>query len=80
MLFVSLGYSPNTNELNAPKVNVHKTLQIEGKNAVLISQRFMLPFRRDYLLLSRIKPVPDSDQLASLPLHETIVLVVNARN
>lgn len=80
MLFVSLGYSPNTIELNAQKVNVHKTLQIEGKNAFLISQHFMLPFRRDSLLLSRIKPVPDSDQLASLPLYETTVLVVNAKN
>ncbi|XP_017969396.1 PREDICTED: trafficking protein particle complex subunit 11 [Theobroma cacao] len=80
MLFVSLGYSPNNNELNAQKVNVHKTLQIEGKNAVLIGHHFMLPFRRDSLLLSRIKPVPDSDQLASLPLHEATVLIVSAKN
>ncbi|XVF16062.1 hypothetical protein REPUB_Repub09cG0208600 [Reevesia pubescens] len=80
MLFVSLGYSPNTKELNAQKVNVHKTLQIEGKNAVLISQGFMLPFHRDSLLLARIKPIPDSNQFASLPLHETTVLVVSAKN
>ncbi|XVF59909.1 hypothetical protein PTKIN_Ptkin07bG0313500 [Pterospermum kingtungense] len=80
MLFVSLGYSPNTDELNGQKVNVHKTLQIEGKNAVLISQHFMLPFHRDSLLLSRIKPAPDYEQLASLPLHETTVLVVNVTN
>ncbi|XP_022739671.1 trafficking protein particle complex subunit 11 [Durio zibethinus] len=80
MLFVSLGYSPNSNELNAQKVNVHKTLRIEGKNAVLISQHFMLPFRRDSLLLSRIKPVSDSSKFVSLPLHETTVLVVSAKN
>ncbi|XVE84807.1 hypothetical protein DITRI_Ditri17bG0042300 [Diplodiscus trichospermus] len=80
MLFVSLGYSPNPSEVNAQKINVHKTLEIEGKNAVLISQHFMLPFRRDSLMLSRIKPVPDSDQFPSLPLHETTVLVVSAKN
>ncbi|XVF18176.1 hypothetical protein REPUB_Repub10bG0189500 [Reevesia pubescens] len=80
MLFVSLGYSPNTSELTSQKVNVHKTLQIEGKNAVLISQHFMLPFRRDSLLLSRIKPIADLDQFVSLPLHETTVLVVSAKN
>ncbi|MBA0579295.1 hypothetical protein E1A91_D07G201600v1 [Gossypium mustelinum] len=80
MLFVSLGYSPNSNESNAQKVNIHKTLQIEGKNAVLISQHFMLPFRRVSLLLSKIKPVPDSNQFSSLPMHESTVLVVSAKN
>ncbi|KAL4376306.1 hypothetical protein GQ457_02G006530 [Hibiscus cannabinus] len=80
MLFVSLGYSPISYELNAQKVNVHNTLQIEGKDAVLISQRFMLPFRRDSLLLSNIKQAPDSNQFSLLPLHESTVLVVSAKN
>ncbi|OMO77679.1 Tetratricopeptide-like helical [Corchorus olitorius] len=80
MLFISLGYSPNTNEINAQKVNIHKTLQVEGKNAISINHHFMLPFRRDSLLLSRMKPVPDLDQLALLPLHETTILVVSAKN
>ncbi|XWS33977.1 hypothetical protein CRYUN_Cryun22dG0128400 [Craigia yunnanensis] len=38
------------------------------------------PVMLDSLLLSRIKPVPDSDQLASLSLHETTALVLNATN
>ncbi|PQQ15271.1 trafficking protein particle complex subunit 11 [Prunus yedoensis var. nudiflora] len=80
MLYVSLGYSPETNESNAQKVNVHKSLQIEGKNAIIISHRFMLPFRRYPLLLSRIRPVPDNDQSASMPSNETSVLVVSAKN
>lgn len=79
MLYVSLGYSPDNNE-NTQKVNVHKSLQIEGKNAIIISHRFMLPFRRYPLLLSRIKPGPDSDLSASMPLNETSVLVVSAKN
>ncbi|XP_068330735.1 uncharacterized protein [Pyrus communis] len=79
MLYVSLGYSPDNNE-NTQKVNVHKSLQIEGKNAITISHRFMLPFRRYPLLLSRIKPGPDSDLSASMPLNETSVLVVSAKN
>ncbi|XP_010547392.1 PREDICTED: uncharacterized protein LOC104819155 isoform X2 [Tarenaya hassleriana] len=81
MLFVSLGYSPHgTSEVNAQKVHIHKSLQIEGKTPLLISNRFMLPFRRDHLLLSMIKPVPDSEDIQSLPLNEKTVLVVNAKN
>ncbi|KAK8606692.1 hypothetical protein V6N13_052457 [Hibiscus sabdariffa] len=80
MLFVSLGYSPISCELNAQKVNVHQTLQIEGKDAVLIDQHFMLPFRKDSLLLSKVKPAPDSSQFSPLPLHESTVLVVSAKN
>ncbi|KVH92142.1 protein of unknown function DUF1683, C-terminal [Cynara cardunculus var. scolymus] len=77
MLYVSLGYSPNT---GANKVHVHKSLQIEGKTPVVISHRLMLPFRRDPLLLSRIKRAPDSGQTASLPVNETSILVVSATN
>lgn len=80
MLFVSLGYSSQSDESTAQKVNVHKSLQIEGKTAILISHQFMLPFRRDPLLLSRIKPVTDSDQPASLPLNEMSILIVSAKN
>ncbi|KAF5752467.1 trafficking protein particle complex subunit 11 [Tripterygium wilfordii] len=80
MLFVSLGYSPHTGELTSQKVHVHKNLQIEGKTPVLISQHFMHPFRQNPLLLSRINPGLDSDQLASLPLNETSILVVCAKN
>lgn len=77
MLYVSLGYSPND---GAPKVHVHKSLQIEGKTPLGISNRFMLPFRRDPLLLSKIKPVPDTDQLPLLPANETSILIVSAKN
>lgn len=80
MLFVSLGYSPLNNESTAQKVHVHKSLQIEGMAAIAVGHRFMLPFRRDPLLLSRIKPVSDSEQLASLPLNETSLLIVSAKN
>ncbi|KAK9285807.1 hypothetical protein L1049_025008 [Liquidambar formosana] len=80
MLYVSLGYSPHSDESTAQKVHVHKSLQIEGKTAVVISHRVMLPFRRDSLLLSRLKPVSDSDQLASLPLNEPSILIVSAKN
>ena len=80
MLYVSLGYSPDSNDSTAHKVNIHKSLQIEGKTAILISHHFMLPFRHDPLLPSRIKPVPDSDQLATLPLNETSILVISAKN
>ncbi|KAL7192798.1 hypothetical protein ACSBR2_024589 [Camellia fascicularis] len=80
MLYVSLGYSPHSSEPNAQKVNVHKSLEIEGKTAVVFSHQYMLPFRRDPLLSSKIKPGPDSDQMASLPLNETSILIVIAKN
>lgn len=80
MLFVSLGYLPRGSEANAQKVHLHKSLQIEGKIPLLISKRFMLPFRRDHLLLNRIKPVPDSEDTSSLPVDENSVLVVSAKN
>lgn len=80
MLFVSLGYLPHGSEANAQKVHIHKSLQIEGKMPLFISNRFMLPFRRDHLLLNRIKPAPDSEDTSSLPLNEKSVLVVSAKN
>lgn len=80
MLYVSLGYSPLSQEPNAQKTNVHRSLQIDGKAAVTIGHHFLLPFRRDPLLLSRTKAVPQSDQSLSLPLNETCILVISARN
>ena len=80
MLFVSLGYLPQGNEANAQKVHIHKSLQIEGKMPLFITNRFMLPYRRDHLLLNRIKPAPDSEDMSSLPLNEKSVLVVSAKN
>lgn len=80
MLYVSLGYSPHGNEFNAQKIHVHKSLQIEGKNPVLISHRFMLPFRRDPLLLSKMKAVSENNQFTSLPLNETSILILSAKN
>ncbi|GLT39370.1 hypothetical protein SLA2020_135670 [Shorea laevis] len=80
MLYVSLGYSLDGTDLNAPRTNIHKSLQIEGKVAVQISHHFMAPFRRDALLPSRSNLVSDSDQLESLPLNETNILLVSAKN
>lgn len=80
MLYVSLGYFPQSPELSSQRAHVHKSLQIEGKTAVVMSHRFMLPFRREPLLLSKTKPASDSDQIPSLPLNETSMLVVSAKN
>ncbi|KAF2291669.1 hypothetical protein GH714_028028 [Hevea brasiliensis] len=80
MVFVSLGYFRDSNEMTSQKIHVHKNLQIEGKTAVLISHHFMLPFRQDPLLLSKLKPVSSSDQGTSLPLKETSILRVSAKN
>lgn len=80
ILFVSLGYSPHSNESITQKVHVHKNLQIEGKTAIVVNHRFMLPFRQDPLLLSRIKTLADAGGLTSLPLNGKSVLIINARN
>ncbi|KAF5204600.1 Trafficking protein particle complex subunit [Thalictrum thalictroides] len=80
MLYVSLGYLPSNHEAKEQKVHVHKSLQIEGKTALGISHHFMFPFRRDPLLLRKVKPIPGSDQTTSLAFKETSILVVSARN
>ncbi|KAF9586946.1 hypothetical protein IFM89_039818 [Coptis chinensis] len=80
MLYVSLGYLPTGEEAKEQKVHVHKSLQIEGKTAVAISHHYMCPFRRDPLLLTKIKRLPGSDQLTSLALNEISILVVSAKN
>lgn len=78
ILFVSLGCS--VSEMGIQKVTVNKSLQIEGKTGVVISHQFLLPFRNDPLLLSRFRPFPDADELPSLPLHRTSVLIISSRN
>lgn len=80
MLFVSLSYLSQGHDVNAQKIHVHKSLQIEGQTPVLITHHMMLPFRRDALLLSKVKPLDDAEKLPSLPLNETSILVVSAKN
>ncbi|XP_051113340.1 uncharacterized protein LOC127239296 isoform X2 [Andrographis paniculata] len=80
MLYISLGYYPEKGESSLQKVHVHQSLQIEGKTAITINHRFMLPFRRDPLLPSKINSVSEADQLPSLALNELSVLVVSAKN
>ncbi|RWW87165.1 hypothetical protein BHE74_00004028 [Ensete ventricosum] len=80
MLYASLGYSPNSTEAASQRVNIHRSLQIEGKIPISISHCFMMPFRREPLLLSKVKSLPDIEQKDSLALNETSVLIVTARN
>ncbi|ONK68724.1 uncharacterized protein A4U43_C05F15240 [Asparagus officinalis] len=80
MLYVSLGYQPNNLGTTLQRVNVHKSLQIEGQTPLVISHHFMMPFRREPLLLSILKPSPGSEQKVSLPLNEKSILIVSARN
>ncbi|XP_020583396.1 trafficking protein particle complex subunit 11 isoform X2 [Phalaenopsis equestris] len=88
MLYVSLGYMPHP-ESNSSRINVHRSLQIEGKIPFTISHRFMMPFRREPLLLPKLKAaqtsdqemaLPDADQKMSLPLIGRTILIVSARN
>ncbi|XP_027345351.1 trafficking protein particle complex subunit 11 [Abrus precatorius] len=80
MLYVSLGYTSYSNESNAQMVHVHKHLQIEGHTAIALSHHYLMPFRRDPLLLSKNKQGSESDQSASLPLNQKNVLIVSAKN
>lgn len=80
MLYASLSYTPCCDELNVQKVHVHKNLQIEGKDAVVLSHHYLMSFRRDPLLLSRNKLGLESDQSESLPLNEKTVLIVSVKN
>ncbi|CDO98636.1 unnamed protein product [Coffea canephora] len=68
MLYVSLGYNPCSSETSSQKVHVHKNLEIEGKTALIINHRYMLPFRQDPLLPSMIKATGDFDLTPILPL------------
>ncbi|CAL9162742.1 unnamed protein product [Musa hybrid cultivar] len=80
MLYASLGYSPNSTEAASQRVNIHRSLQIEGKIPISISHCFMMPFRREPLLLSKVKSLPGIEQKVSLALNETSVLIVTAQN
>lgn len=81
MLFVSLSYSPQSDDANTiQKVHVHKSLEIEGQTPVLISHHMMLPFRRDPLLLSKVKLLAEAEKFPSLPVNETSILIVSAKN
>ncbi|KAL2551198.1 hypothetical protein Fot_04817 [Forsythia ovata] len=80
MVYVSLGYHPHSSESSSQKVHVHKSLQIEGKTAVTISHNYMLPFRRDSLLLSNFKANRDSDHTPTLPFNETSILIISVKN
>lgn len=80
MLYVSLSYTPHSDDLNSQKVHVHKNLQIEGNDAVILSHHYLVPFRREPLLLSRTKKASESDQSESLPLNEKTVLIVSVKN
>lgn len=81
MLYVSLGYKPNGYEPNNTQmVHVHKNLQIEGNNPIVISHHYLMPFRRDPLLLTKTKEAAESDQPEPLPSNQKTVLVVSAKN
>lgn len=80
MLYVSLGYQPSSSGTTFHRVNVHKSLQIEGQTPVVVSHHFMMPFRREPLLLSKLKPSPGCGEMISLPLNEKCILIVSARN
>lgn len=80
MLYVSLGYFPQSGEPSLQKVHVHKSLQIEGKTAVTISHRYMLPFRQDPLLLSKMKSASEPDLIPSLALNELTMLIISVKN
>ncbi|KAK7346263.1 hypothetical protein VNO80_20778 [Phaseolus coccineus] len=80
MLYVSLGYTPYSNELNTQTVHVHKHLQIEGHNAIVLNHHYLMPFRRDPLLLSKNKQASESNNSESLPLNQKNVLIVSAKN
>ncbi|KAF7809547.1 Trafficking protein particle complex subunit 11 [Senna tora] len=80
MLYVSLSYNPYADESTAQKVHVHKQLEIEGHTAIVLNHHFLVPFRRNPLLLSWNKQSSDSDPSESLPLNEKNVLIVGAKN
>lgn len=80
MLYVSLGYTPYSDKVNAQMVHVHKNLQIEGHTAIVLNHHYLMPFRRDPLLLSKNKQASESDQPESLPLNQKTVLIISAKN
>lgn len=81
MLYVSLGYSLGpSEEAVLHRLNVHRSLQIDGKIPLTVSHQFLRPFRREPLLLSGIRTSSGDDKICSLAMNESNMLVVNARN
>uniref|UniRef100_J3LGF8 Trafficking protein particle complex subunit 11 n=1 Tax=Oryza brachyantha TaxID=4533 RepID=J3LGF8_ORYBR len=81
MLYVSFGYSlDSTEEAALHRLNVHRSLQIEGKIPMIVGHQFLRPFRREPLLLSRIRSSSGDDKKGSLALNESNMLIVSARN
>ncbi|XP_008787021.2 trafficking protein particle complex subunit 11 [Phoenix dactylifera] len=80
MLYVSLGYCTNSTEAASQRFNVHRSLQIEGKIPIIISHRFMMPFRQEPLLLSKVRALPGYEHRVSLAVNAISILIVSARN
>jgi trafficking protein particle complex subunit 11 len=81
MLYVSLGYSLGSGEEAAlHRLNVHRSLKIEGKIPLIISPQLLKPFRREPMLLSGIRSSSGDHEVCSLALNESNMLVVNAKN
>lgn len=81
MLYVSLGYSLDSSEdASLHRLNVHRSLQIEGKIPMIVGHQFLRPFRREPLLLSRIRSSSGDDKKDSLAMNESNMLIVSARN
>lgn len=81
MLYVSLGYSLGSSEEEAlHRLNVHRSLQIEGQIPLLVSHQFLRSFRREPLLLSGIRSLGSDDKKCSLAMNESNMLIVTARN
>lgn len=81
MLYVSLGYSLNSSEdASLHRLNVQRSLQVEGKIPMIVGHQFLRPFRREPLLLSRIRSSSGDDKKDSLAMKESNMLIVSARN
>ncbi|KAF8643102.1 hypothetical protein HU200_066974 [Digitaria exilis] len=81
MLYVSLGYSLGSTEEEALlRLNVHRSLQIEGQIPLLVTHQLLRPFRREPLLLSEIRSLGGDDKKCSLAMNESNMFIVNARN
>ncbi|KAL4349517.1 hypothetical protein HN51_030661 [Arachis hypogaea] len=61
-------------------VILHKNLQIEGQNAIELNHHFLMPFRRDPLILSKNKQASECNMSQSLPLNQKTLLIVSAKN
>ncbi|VAI48703.1 unnamed protein product [Triticum turgidum subsp. durum] len=81
MLYVSLGYSLDSSEdASLHRLNVHRSLQVEGKIPMIVGHQFLRPFRREPLLLSRIRSSSGDNKKDSLAMNESNMLIVSARN